>query len=1618
MSLSDRSARRFPAFEKKRSLLPSIFQFGSSRLTCGVTKPFLLASSVSVLTVLCTGSLARGASINWDITPGTIGSGDSTITGGTGAWNLLNGNWSVDGGVTDFAWSNVINAFDTAVFGGTAGTVTVSGPIDLGGITFSSAGYTVTGSTLSFGTSTGVIDTSAVGTAGITNVSSALTGTDGLTLNANGDLSASGGGSAGLLQISGTNTGLSGGISITGGIVYFTSAAAAGSTQTFAGSGNVITLSNGAGIVQAAATGTTLVLGNNFVLSTGGGTFRSYGNRSLQLNGTISGDTTLNQTDGGTLVLAGANTYTGSTVIGGGTVQIGAGGTVGNVGAGPITISVAQTAGGLSVNHSDAVTLTNDIILTNGANRAITVADGGASADLTLSGVISGTGQLWKQGPGTMVINGTLNTFSSGIVLQAGVLEVPSLASNTVGTGNFFLAQGGSGTFRYTGPTDSTAQLAAYALQGTGANTFIEVTNPATTLTVTSAIGQSGINGGNNGFTKIGNGTLALTATGTYGGPTVVAAGTLQLAANNAIPATGAVTVTGGTFDLNGFTNTVGAVTVTGGSIINGTLTGTSYTATAGSISTALAGTGALTKNSNGTLTLSGANTYSGGTTLSGGSLILDYSSQDNSKLSDTAALTLNRGTLTLSGTAGTHIEVVGSTTIGGGVSITRSGANTAEIALGAITRNAGGQLDVGSAGLATTTNVNDASGILTGVTLGNGTNLAANDGSGNIVAFTGYAAVTRMESGAKSISSNPLSNVQILDGTGVSPANITLAGTGVTDIANLLHAATGGAATLDLGGTNTLRVGAAGMIVAGTGTSALTIQNGTLTAGGANNTAGELIAAVNSANAATISATIADNGTGAVKFTKAGATTLTLTGTNTYSGGSNLSGGTLSLASAGALGTTGTISFQGGTLQATAANTTDYSARFSTAAGQAYNIDTNGQAVTWATALSSSGGTLTKNGSGTLTLSATNTYTGKTLINAGTLTIAVDAGLGAAPASAMADQLTLNGGTLQPTATFSTSANRGISIGASGGTVTDNAGVGFNITSPLSGSGTFTKTGAGAVTLSNSLSTFTGAYTVTGGRLGVNADLALGPAPTSPIANDITLNGGIFTNMTQATSDTAFSGGSTVTLNANRGITLGSGGGTFQTGYNLTVTIPGVISGSGALVKTDNGTLVLGGANTYTGATTLAAGSLSISSPGNLGAGNLTLTAGTLLYTGSSATITNNIANTAGALSIAQSGTVLTATGAITGLAGQTMTVNGVGTLVISGTGDNAGGRLIVNSGTVVLAKTSGGTAHAVGANGGTDYALVLNGGTAQLGGTGGDQIYVNSAVQVNGGTFDLNGQDEGFDTLTSNAAAGVVTNTNAGTTSTLTLGQNNGTAIFSGTLKDAAGTLAVTKTGTGAVTFSGASSYSGATSVGAGKLIVTGSIAGSTTTVTGGTLGGTGITGPVNINAGGTISPGATAAASAISTLSTGSLTFSGGGTFSLAINTSTINGTTVASSVDAITGNLALGSTAPALALTDLGAAATLPLGDTIPFATYTGTWDNNLFSVGGTPIANGGKFTFGPNMFQLNYNGGVGGNTVVLTVIPEPESYASLLGGLGLLAGLQRFRSRRFGMTRGV
>jgi autotransporter-associated beta strand protein len=156
----------------------------------------------------------------------------------------------------------------------------------------------------------------------------------------------------------------------------------------------------------------------------------------------------------------------------------------------------------------------------------------------------------------------------------------------------------------------------------------------------------------------------------------------------------------------------------------------------------------------------------------------------------------------------------------------------------------------------------------------------------------------------------------------------------------------------------------------------------------------------------------VINNGSGVIGLTKSGAGTLLLTGSNGFTGGAALNGGTLGVGSANALGSSGTISFGGGTLQYSASNTTDYSGRFSNAASQQYSIDTNGQNVTLGSNLTSSGGSFTKLGSGSVTLSGSNSTSGGTTVSAGGLRLngSIAGGLNVAAIASLSGTGTVGG--------------------------------------------------------------------------------------------------------------------------------------------------------------------------------------------------------------------------------------------------------------------------------------------------------------------------------------------------------------------------------------------------------------------------------------------------------------------------------------------------------------------------------------------------------------------------------------------------------------------------------
>lgn len=226
-----------------------------------------------------------------------------------------------------------------------------------------------------------------------------------------------------------------------------------------------------------------------------------------------------------------------------------------------------------------------------------------------------------------------------------------------------------------------------------------------------------------------------------------------------------------------------------------------------------------------------------------------------------------------------------------------------------------------------------------------------------------------------------------------------------------------------------------------------------------------------------TASASLKGSGT----LTKYGTGTVSLSGSNSYSGGTVLKAGILSLDGAGALGTSGSISFEGGTLRYSAQNSSDYSARFSSASGQAYKFDTNGQDVTASANLTSSGGSLSKTGLGTLSLSGNNTFSGSTTISEGILA------LDSANALSGTSSVAFKGGTLRYSANnqsdisakISSAANQAISID------THSANVTYASSFGSSGS-SLVKTGDGFLALT-AANTYTAGTTISQGTLKAN---------------------------------------------------------------------------------------------------------------------------------------------------------------------------------------------------------------------------------------------------------------------------------------------------------------------------------------------------------------------------------------------------------------------------------------------------------------------------------------------------------------------------------------------------
>ncbi|MBJ7427415.1 MAG: autotransporter-associated beta strand repeat-containing protein, partial [Bacteroidia bacterium] len=491
------------------------------------------------------------------------------------------------------------------------------------------------------------------------------------------------------------------------------------------------------------------------------------------------------------------------------------------------------------------------------------------------------------------------------------------------------------------------------------------------------------------------------------------------------------------------------------------------------------------------------------------------------------------------------------------------------------------------------------------------------------------------------------------------------------------------------------------------------------------------------------------------------------------------------------------------------------------------------------------SNNSIIKSGSGTVTLSNANTYTGTTTINGGTLSISADNNLGTAPVSVTPASITLGGGILAFTTGFTLNTNRGITTTASTNSTIDVAsGQTLTYGGVITGgsNGNISKTGTGMLTLSGA-GTY-GGLTVSNGIVRLN-----GTANTQLLGN-VTVNSGATLRMAAAnqfgtsvtppfitvngTFDATDNGGGNnnqnIAVQGNGAITLGSSTLTIASGAGPD-NFSGIISGTGSVTKAGSGIQVLSGANTYSGGTTLTAGTLrlgtgntgSVGSITNspIGTGSLSLNGGTLTSNGVTdrtilnaytlgGDITLGDATNNGVLTFSAAGTLsgnrqVTTASPVTfsGAVGETggasrLTKAGSSALTLSAANTYTGGTTL-SAGTLNIANAS-----ALGTTAGT---FTINGGT--IDNTSGSSLNLSNYPMTWGGNFTFTGTHD-LNLGTGNIArSGDVT---------VTVSANNLTV--GGDI--AGGTNKIVKAGVGALALSGASSFTGNLEIDNGDILI----------------------------------------------------------------------------------------------------------------------------------------------------------------------------------------------------
>ena len=1102
--------------------------------------------------------------------------------------------------------------------------------------------------------------------------------------------------------------------------------------------------------------------------------------------GVISGSRALTFSEGanpiGTIILSGANTYTGATTINGGPVQLNGTGSINSSSGITINGSTAKLIQTSSTASTPSISLLNGTLDGTGSVGAVTVADNAASTvtngnggtnPLTISSLSFGgdaavTARYGSSAP--IVVTGALSTTpANGQV----ALSVPGSFLNGLYNLISFGSFSGSLTdFNITLPALGPRQSATPQLNGN--NIAVNISGESLVWRGADTNWQTATTGDESGTNNWAKKT-AHTATNFWAGDIVEFNDTYNLGAGNVAVTQTAVTLVDAVAPSSTtFNNSAVDYQISGNGIASGT----------------------LNKNGTGTVTLTNANTYTGATTINQGTLQLGDGSLDGS-LAATSAIT-NNATLvynTLGNqTAANTISGSGTLVKKGFAALTLTGANTysggTTIDEGTLTAGVnglnGGPITLNASGTLTFTGANQVS---TSTLTGSGLilNSTANtivitgDHSGFSGSFTHSAASNNTQfNSSVSTSQNATYNL--------SAGEIIFALSGDYTVKFGSLASAGG--TIRGGntatGVTTVEVGNLGTdsIIAGNfnngATKVLSLQKvgtGTLTLnGGANYTGATIVNAGTLAFGTTVKTlggsafTIADAAGLSVKTAAAGTTMLP---TNSLTlGASNLTFDFNSLNPTVPQITTGALTLNGA-LNVNFLNTIalgtgtykliDYTSLSGTGTlpGGSFNVGNRATAtivnntIDTSIDLTVSADTPKWTGldSGQWLAGSTGSNKNWKLGVSGTATDYLDDDQVLFDDSAAGTRNIVIDSSVFPASTiFNTATNTYTLAGTSG-----------------IASGTLTKSGAGTVTITNT-NTYAGATTINAGTLQIGNGSTDGSiAATSSVTNNGTL------------------------------------------AYNLAgdLTAPHPISGTGNLTKSGTGTLTLTGANTSSGGCSLNSGTITLAGAGSLGTGTIALASGTTLNVNRDLPVANTVT---GAGAIVNTGT-FTNTGNFSGFSGSfthNSTVVSVGFNSATATSQDAAYHIASEQGSIqgMIAAGNGDYILKLGSLSGVANSLFRGGNTAtgttilEIGNLGTSTEFAGSIN--NGATKTIGLTKVGAGTLTLSGICGYTSSTliNVGTLNvTGSLAAASSVTVNSGATLKGTGTVAGNVAGSGTI-------------------------------------------------------------------------------------------------------------------------------------------------------------------------------------------------------------------------